>query len=89
MRGLMDTDGGVFLHRYKVNGKGYAYKKISFSNRSVPLLFFVANTLHELGFTPKIIDKIENKKVWLYNEQEVKRYLQIVGTHNARLLKYN
>lgn len=87
LRGLMDTDGGVFLHRHKVNNKGYSYRKIAFTNRSMPLLSFVFKTLEELGFTPKIIDKIENKKVWLYNEQEVKRYLQLVGTHNTRLLK--
>lgn len=87
LRGLMDTDGGVFLHKYKVKGKEYLYKKISFSNRSRPLLVFVAETLRELGFTPKIIDKVENKKIWLYNESEVKQYLSIVGTHNPRLLK--
>lgn len=89
LRGLMDTDGGVFLHKYKGNNKEYVYKKICFTNRSKPLLMFVSQTLEGLGFTPKIIDKIENKKVWLYNEQEVNRYLQIVGTHNARLCKHN
>ncbi|OGH08766.1 MAG: hypothetical protein A2152_00070 [Candidatus Levybacteria bacterium RBG_16_35_6] len=88
LRGLMDTDGGVFIHRYSVNGKNYMYKKISFSNRSVPLLHFVFNTLTELGFTPKIIDKVENKKVWLYNETEVKRYLSQVGSNNQRLLRH-
>ncbi|RJQ38415.1 hypothetical protein C4559_01330 [Candidatus Microgenomates bacterium] len=87
LRGLMDTDGGVFLHKYKVGGKEYSYKKISFTNRSIPLLNFVAKTLKELKFTPKIVDKVENKKVWLYNEKEVKQYLKIVGTHNSRLLK--
>lgn len=87
LRGLIDTDGGIFLHKYKVSGKEYAYKKICFSNRSIPLLMFVADTLKKLGFTPKIIDKVENKKVWLYNEKEVKRYLGIVGTNNPRLLK--
>lgn len=88
LRGLMDTDGGVFLHKYKVNGKEYIYKKICFSNRSLPLLYFVADVLKELGFTPKIIDKVENKKVWLYNIKEVENYLKLVGTHNSRLLKY-
>ena len=88
LRGLMDTDGGVFLHRYKVNGKGYVYKKICFSNRSMPLLYFVEKTLKNLGFTPKIITKVENKKVWLYNESEVEKYLSLVKTHNSRLLKY-
>lgn len=88
LRGLMDTDGGVFIHKYKVNGKLYKYKKICFTNRSVPLLNFVNNTLEELKFTPKMITKVENKKVWLYNCEEVEKYLRIVGTHNTRLLKH-
>jgi len=87
LRGLMDTDGGVFIHKYKVNKKHYNYKKICFTNRSLPLLIFVKETLEELGFTPKLIQKVENKKVWLYNEQEVKNYMRIVGSHNERLLK--
>ena len=89
LRGLMDTDGGVFLHRYKVKGKTYSYRKISFSNRSLPLLNFVRKTLKVFGFTPKQIDKVENKQVWLYNDAEVTRYLEIVGTHNQRLLKHH
>ena len=88
LRGLMDTDGGVFTHKYAVNGKQYRYKKICFSNRSMPLLLFVMKTLGELSFNPKIIDKVENKKVWLYNESEVNRYLSTVGSHNLRLLKF-
>jgi hypothetical protein len=46
------------------------------------------DTLQTLGFTPKIIDKVENKKVWLYNAMEVEQYLKVVGTNNPRLLKY-
>lgn len=88
LRGLMDTDGGVFIHKYKVNGKLYKYKKVCFTNRSLPLLEFVQMTLQELELTPKIITKVENKKVWLYNVSEVNQYLKIVGTHNARLLKH-
>lgn len=87
LRGLIDTDGGIFLHKYKVDGKEYGYKKLCFSNRSIPLLMFVVDTLKMLGFTPKIIDKVENKKVWLYNEKEVKRYLDIVGTNNPRIIR--
>lgn len=87
LRGLMDTDGGVFIHKYKVNGKIYNYKKICFTNRSVPLLIFVQEVLKELGFNPKLLTKVENKKVWLYNEQEVKDYRIKVGSHNDRLLR--
>lgn len=88
LRGLMDTDGGVFIHKYKVNNKYYSYRKICFTNRSIPLLRFVYNTLKELGFTAKILDKVENKKVWLYNTHEVANYLKIVKSSNWRLNRY-
>lgn len=87
LRGLMDTDGGVFIHKYKVDGKLYKYRKICFSNRSLPLLYFVRDVLRELGFTPKVRTKVANEKVWLYNEQEVDKYRKKVGSHNERLLK--
>ncbi len=87
IRGLMDTDGGAFLHRYKVNDKDYFYKKICFSNKSIPLLLFVKKTLEELGFTPKLVNNMVNKQVWLYNNTEVMDYLKKVGTSNPRLLK--
>ncbi len=88
LRGLMDTDGGIFIHKYMVRGKLYYYKKISFSNRSLPLLKFVYNTLIELNFHPKLLNKIENKQVWLYNSHEIQQYLKIVGSSNYRLYKY-
>lgn len=86
LRGLIDTDGGIFNHSYRVNGKLYTYRKLSFVNRSMPLLRFTHETLLNLGFTPKMIDKVANKRVWLYNQNEVKQYLKRVGTHNQRLL---
>lgn len=89
LRGLMDTDGGVFVHKYKVNGKLYSYKKICFSNHSLPLLNFVHQTLKRAGLNPKLITNIENKKVWLYNSNEVRSYLKLIGTRNPRLRKYN
>lgn len=87
LRGLIDTDGGIFYHRYTVHGKMYIYKKLAFANRSLPLLHFAMETLKHIGLTPKIIDKIANKRVWLYNQTEVVRYLDIIGTHNPRLTK--
>lgn len=84
-RGLIDTDGGIFTHRYKVNGKEYTYHKLCFVNRSLPLLNFVYGTLKMLGFNPKMIMRVENKRVWLYNQQEVRLFLKIVGSNNPRL----
>lgn len=88
LRGLMDTDGGIFIHKYRVNGKVYSYPKVNFTNSSLPLLDFVYETLLGLGFNPKIIKNIENKKVWLYNSHEVKKYLDLVGSSNLRLNQY-
>lgn len=88
LRGLIDTDGGVFIHRYRVNNKRYMYRKLCFTNRSLPLLTFVNDTMISLGFSAKLIDNVENKKVWLYNSAEIERYYRIVGSNNSRLLKY-
>lgn len=84
LRGLMDTDGGIFIHRYKVGGKEYQYRKICFTNKSQPLLDFVYGTLKKIDLTPKYK---EEKRVWLYSEKEVSQYLKIVGSSNFRLLK--
>lgn len=86
LRGLIDTDGGIFKHTYVVGKKRYTYIKLSFSNRSMPLLQFVYTTLKATGLTPKLVDKIANKKVWLYNHSEVTQYIERIGTHNPRLL---
>lgn len=87
LRGLMDTDGGIFLHRYTVNEKEYVYTKLSFSNRSIPLIDFVYDTLEMVKLRPKRRMKEKSKQVWLYNQREVDKYLETVGTHNLRLLK--
>ena len=88
VRGLVDTDGCIVVHRYQVNGKKYRYRKLIFSNRSVPLLEFVYRVLVERGLSPKLVAKGDNKQIWLYNQAEVGQYLRMVGTHNPRLTKY-
>lgn len=81
IRGLVDTDGCFSIHTYKVNGKRYAYPKLSFSNRSEPILQFVYKGLKQLGFNPK---RTFDYGVWLHNQQEVRRYLQEIGTRNYK-----
>lgn len=82
MRGLMDTDGGVFLDRYIVNGKEYCYKEVCFTNKSRPLIDFVYKTLIRFGFHPKTYS---DNKVWLYSYKETNRYLLEIGSSNQRL----
>lgn len=84
LRGMVDTDGGIFTHSYVIKQKRYSYQKLNFSNLSQPLRHFAFNTLLSVGLTPKYR---ENNQVWLYSQKEVRRYLDIVGSSNYRLLK--
>ena len=84
VRGLMDTDGCVFTHRYKVGGKIYKYKKIAFTNKSKPLLNSVYSILKNIGLHPRFSTTFD---VRLDSIQDVKSYMKIIGTHNNKHLK--
>ena len=85
LRGLMDTDGGIFKNKYTINGRDYAYQKICFTNKSKPLIKFVFDTLTNNNFHPK---QYKGDKVWLCSCKEVQKYLKIVGSSNYRLNKW-
>ena len=84
LRGLVDTDGSVFDHRYRVNGKQYTYKKLDFCTLSRPLLesaykIFLAN-----GMKPYIA---QGKKLRLESKHDIKRYFRVIGSSNQKHLK--
>ncbi len=78
LRGLIDTDGGVYYHRHTTGGYPAFNIGLQFSNKSKPLLQFVQDTLIMLGFTPKI----DSRYVSLYKEDEVLRYTKQIQFHN-------
>ncbi len=85
LRGLIDTDGCIILHRYRSKGKRYCYKKIGFTSRSHPLLQSVSDILLILGIKHRIL---KNKwDIRIEAQEEVKKYFQVVGTHNPKHLK--
>jgi len=84
LRGLVDTDGCIFTHRYKVNGKWYAYKKLSFTSYSEPLRQSVFNILKNNGLNPRFAQR---KDVRLDSIEDMQKYFQLVGSHNPRHLK--
>lgn len=81
IRGLIDTDGCFFKHGYKVKGKLYEYKKISFVSYIPQLMTDVYKQLLLLGFSPKIQD---GKRLFLYNQNESIRYFKEIGTSNPK-----
>lgn len=86
LRGLMDTDGCVYHHKYKVNGKWYSFTKIAFTSYSAPLRETIFHMLKNLIFSPKLY----GNRVYLYKRAEVDRYFKEIGTNNPRYLeRYN
>lgn len=81
LRGLVDTDGCVFRHRYKVNNKLYCYNKLAYSSRSKPLLSSVSKILNQIGINPRIDCRGD---IRLDNTKDVKRYFDIVGSSNPK-----
>jgi hypothetical protein len=84
VRGLIDTDGSIFTHRYTVRGKIYKYKKITFTNKSKPLLNSVYTILKNAKLQPRFTTTSE---VRLDRVKDVEDYMRIVGTHNNKHLK--
>ncbi len=84
VRGLIDTDGSVFTHRYKVKGKEYQYKKLAFTSFSKPLLYSVYKILQDLGLNARIA---RGKDVRIDSIADMEKYFKIVGSHNPKHLK--
>jgi hypothetical protein len=86
LRGLMDTDGCVFTHRYRVNGKFYNYKKLVFKSHSHLLINSVYNLLKSVGLRHPRITK-NYKEVRIEGKEDVQKYFQLIGFHNPKNLK--
>ena len=82
LRGLIDTDGCVFRHAYRVNGKNYTYTKLAFTNYSRPLLVSTKRLFETLGLFPTIHK--DGRRLYLHNTDAVHTYFQVVGTRNPR-----
>lgn len=83
VRGLVDTDGCLFIHAHSVGGKRYQNIGLCFSSASPRLLRQVAVIFEKNGIVPHI-DK-RGRNIYLYREAAVARYLEIFGTSNERI----
>ena len=83
VRGLIDTDGCIFIHVHKVKGKIYRNIGLSFTSLSSELIFQVADTFAEFGIMPHITKR--GRDIYLYQEDAVLKYLKVFGTSNERI----
>ena len=82
VKGLVDTDGCVIIHKYKSKGKTYCYKKLSCTSRSFPLLNSVRNILTELQIKSRVTK--DNYDVRIDARKDVERYFDIISSHNPK-----
>ena len=80
LRGLMDTDGSIYDYQHRVYGRQYSHAALCFTNRSLPLLTFVAETLRLNGYRPVT----SGFRIYLYRRNELIRYFSDIGTHNEK-----
>lgn len=83
LRGLVDTDGSVFTHRYRAKSTWYAYKKLSFTTASGPLRESVYALMQKFGLHPRIA----GNNVRLDRIEDMKRYFSDIGSHNPKHLR--
>lgn len=84
IKGLVDTDGCLYIHRHII--KGITYKNIGFcfTSYSKNLLNSAKKVFEDFGFKPHIADK--GRRIYLYSENSVKKYLRIFGSNNPRII---
>jgi len=84
LRGLIDTDGSLIIHKYRSKNKLYTYKKIGFTNRSLPLLLSVNQALDSLGIKNRFMGKYD---IRVESQKDVEIYFKLVGTNNPKHCK--
>ena len=83
IRGLIDTDGCMFVHVHKVKGKIYRNIGLCFTNYSSEFIFQVADIFAEFRIMPHITKR--GLDIYLYQEDAVLKYLEVFGTSNDRI----
>jgi len=83
LRGLMDTDGCLYIHRHRVGGHIYRNIGLCFSSYAPTMLRQIATIFSECGIVPHVSG--EGRKIYLYSQEAVKQYLDIIGTSNPRI----
>jgi len=80
VRGLVDTDGSFYRHKYNSNGKKYTYLKLCVTSRSKPLLNSVLEILKKLNFEAFL----HGDQVFVYSRQGIRKYFEEIGSHNPK-----
>lgn len=81
IRGLMDTDGSIYLDTHRYRDRTYQHMGMGFTSASPPLLASVVRALRAWGMHPTVNSR---KHILLRREDEIIRYFDMVGTSNPK-----
>ncbi|MDO8509624.1 MAG: LAGLIDADG family homing endonuclease [bacterium] len=84
VRGLVDTDGCLYIHRHKVGGKLQYNIGFCFTSLAEGIIKAVEKILKSINIQPHIADK--GRRIYLYSHKSVKKYLELIGTSNDRIM---
>lgn len=85
VRGLMDTDGCLFIHKHTVAGKRYGNLGLTFTSFASGLISGVAEVLRNNGIEPHFSNN--GRSIYLYKVESVVKYLSIFGSSNPRITR--
>ncbi|GEM_PF-677425 len=83
VRGLVDTDGCLYIHKHFVNNVLCHNIGFCFTSYSKTMVNSVAGILKEHSIKPHITDG--GKRIYLYSSKDVLSYLSIFGSSNPRI----
>ncbi len=88
VKGLIDTDGCVYIDKHIYKGKLYKHLCLDFTNVSTPLLDFVWEVFTDLKLKPKLY----GKSIKLRRLEDIKVYFRIIKSsnpkHNQKFTKF-
>ena len=81
LRGLMDTDGGIYFHNHTTKGIKYRHMGLCFTSHSKALL----NSAYKMFLRFSLNCKTAGgRHIFIYDRKEVNKYMQIIGSHNSK-----
>lgn len=80
LRGLFDTDGGVYIHHHRNKKRQWHNLGWCFTNHSLPLVVDSKAILTLAGITPRG----NEKRIFLYAVSEIRRFMETIGSSNPK-----
>lgn len=80
LRGLFDTDGGIYIHHHGNEKRRWHNLGWCFTNHSLPLVVNARAILTSAGITPRG----NEKRIFLYAVPEIRKFMEIIGSSNPK-----